>query len=96
MKQLPATDQFGKSWIVYEVDTAWPHLKALNHKGVTEVVLPQDTFLTGNLPESLEGPNLDGLPLDAVEGEIKEIVRRTIRLNDCVQFLRLNPVEVAV
>ena len=95
MKQLPAQDGAGRNWIVYDEDIAWPHLHALFRKGVTEAVLPISTLLTGVLPTSPEGPDLSGLPLEAVDSpEVKAVVRRQIRLNDCVAWLRQNEVLI--
>lgn len=89
MKQVTAVDERGRPWIVYEGDMAWEPCRQLQKLGVKEVVLPTDTFLYGRVPETASSVKLDGLTAEHLTTPaLKEIVRRTIRLDDCVAYLR--------
>lgn len=98
MKQVTAEDERGRSWIVYEGDTAWDQCQLLLKLGLKEVVLPSETFLSGNVPEKGSSIPLDAATPELVRQspEIKQLVRRRLRLEDCVAYLRsLNVAEVA-
>lgn len=94
MRQVKAADELGKTWIVYEEDPGWAPFQQLQKLGLSEVVLPRDTFLSGSLPppDSIEIPDV---PADVcrMSPDVRDIVLRSIRLKDCVTFL--NQQEVA-
>jgi hypothetical protein len=88
MKQVLAEDERGRSWIVYEGDSAWAPCQRLLKAGVKEVVLPSVTFLSGSVPPQVAS-NLNGLTADMLRANpvAKPLVRRAIRLQDCVAWL---------
>lgn len=83
-------DEQGRSWIVYENDTAWHACQLLEKAGLTELRLPVTTLMTGETPEVGSSINLAGLTPELVKKNqsVQEIVRRVTRLNDCIAHLR--------
>lgn len=90
MKQVLVEDERGKTWAVYDEDSAWPHCSALLKTGVAEVVLPRSLLLSGKLPDSFEYRTYADVSKDAVAQypEVAAEVCRQIRLQDCLEFLR--------
>jgi len=88
-RYLACEDEKGRSWIVYEGDTAWPACSTLAKLGLRDIVLPIGTYLSGSLhlPEMVD---VTGLTPEMIEigGEpVKTLVRRVVRLKDCVTYL---------
>ena len=89
-KYLLASDERARNWIVYEDDMAWAQCQALTKLGLKDVVLPTNTFRYGHveLPEGLA--NIDSLQDVQIDDMVKPLVRRVIRLRDCVHWLKEN------
>lgn len=90
MKPVMAEDERGRNWIVFEGDSAWNQCESLTKLGVTQVVLPSDVFLSGQLPSHEVGAPLDNVTpeLLAASYDLKVVVMRLIRMRDCVAYLR--------
>ena len=89
MKVVAIGDHVGRSWLVFENDTAWPLISRLAKQGVHDVVLPAETIMTGELPSTWTCQGFDELPPEALTiPDVLELVKRTVRMNDCVQYLQ--------
>ncbi len=86
MKHLEAEDELGRSWIVFDGDTAWNHCQRLTKAGIGTIILGSQTLLSGKLVEPTL--SIDGLTAEHLaQPELRAIVARTIRLRDCHRFL---------
>src|SRR3990167_2095387 len=90
-RNIVAEDEQGRRWMVYENDTAWDLCLRLSKKGLSQIVMPTATFLRGELSYPSGLIDVNSLPLEVVRENdgVKEIVRRVIRLKDCLAFLKI-------
>ena len=89
MRRLLVADEYGRAWVVYGNDPAWHLCSMLAKIGVSEVVLPSATLLTGKLPD-MDYVWFDTMPVDSIKQypEVATAVRRQARLQDCLEYLR--------
>jgi len=89
MKQVQAEDERGRGWVIYENDSAWDLCSTLAKAGVAQVVLPSVTYLSGSLPE-IEIKRFDNVSAASMRQfpDVATAVRRQVRLQDCLEFLR--------
>ena len=85
-------DERGKSWVVYQGDSAWNLCLSLLKIGITEVVLPREALLSGTLP-SPDSIDIHDVPIEVVRlsADVRAIVWRQLRLKDCVHWLAREP-----
>ena len=81
-------DERGKTWVVYQGDSAWNQCLSLLKIGITEVVLPREALLCGIFP-SPDSIDIHEVPIEVVRlsADVRAIVWRQIRLRDCVHWL---------
>lgn len=89
MKRATVADERGRSWVIYENDSAWDLCSILAKSGVSEVVLPSRTLLTGHLVD-MEYQWFAATLEDSIKQfpDVATAVRRQVRLQDCVEYLR--------
>ena len=93
LRLLEGEDESGRTWMVYEGDTAWPLCHALSRIGLKIIALPSRAYRTGMVPE-LPDYGLGAFDAGAVKDEgLGALYRRLVRLSDCVAWLLKNPVE---
>ena len=85
-KPVVGHDESGQRWFVYDTDPAWPLCRVLWHRGVREIVLPRHTYRTGELTNPVIPVNI--YQCNATDPVVAPLVRRHIRLADCVDYLR--------
>jgi len=91
VKQVEVADEHGKIWLIYKGDSAWNQSRFLSKIGLAEIVLPTEMLLQGTLPTPCS-IDFSEVPIESVRmsADVQTIVRRQIRLKDCVQWLTRN------
>ncbi len=82
-KPRTCEDQYGETWAVYAGDPADLLLSQLGSLNLAQVVLPQETILTGKLPEKT--PEVIS---SVYHPSLKSVILRLQRQHDCVEHLR--------
>lgn len=84
-KPIDVTDETGQAWLVFEDTAAWAPVRALYNHGVREIILPRHTIITGGV---LDIALTDMLHWDVENAVVARVLRRNVRLQDCIKWLK--------